>query len=126
GNGVPAGTRRSLPVPALPRLVAVALVLVAGCEYPVGEGEGGRGEGPGGREQPLGMSPQQELQVGKKAYAEVLNEYRGRVLPDNHPDVNRVNRVVARLVKATQIEPLQREIHLRVQGYQFEWEVHVV
>jgi len=109
------------------RSLAVALCLVAGCNYPFGEDDAARrGEGPGGRDQPLGMSAREELQVGKKAYAEVLGEYRNRILPDNHPDVNRVNRVVGRLVKATQIEPLQREIHLRVQGYTFEWEVHVV
>jgi len=55
-----------------------------------------------------------------------MDEYRDRVLPDNHPDVHRVNRVVARLKTAAEIEPLQREIHLRVQGYVFEWQAIVV
>jgi predicted Zn-dependent protease len=107
--------------------LALAFVLAGGCGPPFGEDETARkGEGPGGREQTLALSPAQELNVGRKAYAEVLQDYRNRILPDGHPDVQRVNRVVARLAKAAQIEPLQREIHLRIQGYVFEWEVRVV
>jgi predicted Zn-dependent protease len=111
----------------LPRVLVVGLVFVAGCGYPPGGEEAPqRGEGPGGREQPLALSPRQELKVGRQAYGEVLQEYRNRILPENHPDVNRVNRVVARLAKAAQIEPLQREIRLRTEGYVFEWTVSVV
>jgi predicted Zn-dependent protease len=33
---------------------------------------------------------------------------------------------MARLAKAAEIEPLQREIRLRVRGYRFEWEANVV
>jgi predicted Zn-dependent protease len=106
--------------------LALAFALVAGCEFPAGEEGASRGEGPGGREQPLALSPRQELRVGREAYAEVLEKYRGRILPENHPDVQRVKRVVARLAKAAQIEPLQREIHLRTQGYSFDWNVSVV
>jgi metalloendopeptidase OMA1, mitochondrial len=109
------------------RVLLIGLLLVAGCGYPFSEDEAAqRGEGPGGRDQPLGLAPRQELAVGRKAYAEVLDEYRDRILPENHPDVSRVNRVVARLAKAAQNEPLQREIHLRTQGYVFEWEVRAV
>jgi metalloendopeptidase OMA1, mitochondrial len=105
----------------------VGLVVVAGCGNPFGDdGGAGRGEGPGGREQPLALSPSEELQVGRKAYAEVLQEYRDRALPKNHPDVRRVAGVVSRLAKAAQIEPLQREIHLRLEGFTFDWNVSVV
>ena len=31
-----------------------------------------------------------------------------------------------RLAKAAAIEPLQREINLRIHGYRFEWEVNVI
>ena len=111
----------------LPRVLVVGFVLVAGCGVPLSEDEAARrGEGPGGREQPLALSPRQELRVGRQAYAEVLDEYRDRILPQGHPDVQRVERVVSRLAKAAQIEPLQREINLRIQGYVFEWEVRVV
>lgn len=111
----------------LRRLLVLAVVVssVAGCSYSPTD-ESGSGEGPGGREQPLALSPRQELQVGRRAYAEVLDEYRDRVLPDNHPDVRRVNQIVSKLTAAAGIEPLQREIHLRVQGYVFEWQTKVV
>jgi predicted Zn-dependent protease len=100
-------------------------VCLAGCDLSPGGG-GGHGEGPGGREQPLALSPNEELRTGRQAYEEVLQEYRGRVLPQNHPDTVRVRRVVDRLTKAAQIDPLQREMHLRTKGYVFEWDVSVV
>jgi predicted Zn-dependent protease len=107
--------------------LALAIALVAGCGFPFGEDEAARrGEGPGGREQPLALSPTEELQVGRQAYRDVLQEYRDRVLPENHPDVRRVKRVVDRLAAAAKIEPLQREINLHVQGYVFDWNVSVV
>lgn len=108
---------------AVLRGLAIGLVCLAGCEF---GGEGGRGEGPGRREQELALSPHEELAVGRQAYQEVLAEYRNRVVPGNHPDSQRVKRIVARLAKAAEIEPLQREMNLRVQGYVFEWDVTVV
>jgi len=106
------------------RFLAFALVCLAGCD--LSPGGGGHGEGPGGREQPLALSPNEELRTGRQAYEEVLQEYRGRVLPQNHPDTVRVRRVVDRLTKAAQVDPLQREMHLRTKGYVFEWDVSVV
>jgi metalloendopeptidase OMA1, mitochondrial len=104
------------------RGLAIGLVCLAGCEY----GGEQRGGGPGGREQPLALSPQEELKVGREAYQQVLDEYRNRVVPSNHPDTQRVKRIVARLSKAAEIEPLQREMNLRLKGYVFEWDVTVV
>jgi predicted Zn-dependent protease len=105
---------------------AIALVLlVAGCGLPADEG-GQRGEGPGGRYQPLGLPPQEEYRVGLEAYQKVLSEYRDRLLPDDAPESVRVRGIMGRIVKAAGIEPLQREIHLRIHGYRFGWEVHVV
>src|SRR5262249_11704030 len=105
----------------------VTLLFIAGCGLPFEEGSGdGRGEGPGGREQPLALTPRQELQAGREAYAEVLQEYRGRILPASHPDTVRCKRIVDRLARAAEIEPLQREIGLRIRGFVFEWEVSVV
>jgi metalloendopeptidase OMA1, mitochondrial len=106
-------------------LVGVGLFAIAGCDIGDG-GPGGRGEGPGGRQQDLGLTPREELNVGRKAYAEVLEEYRGRILPKNHPDVVRCQTIVDRLAKAADIEPLQREIGLRIRGFVFEWEVNVI
>src|SRR5579885_3579351 len=97
--------------------VAVAVAVLAGCGPPMGREAG---EGPGGRAQPLALSPEEELAVGRKAARQVMDEYRGRVLPDDSPETRRVRQITQRIVKATQIEPLDREINLRLRGYTFE------
>jgi metalloendopeptidase OMA1, mitochondrial len=119
-------------------LTGLLLTLSVGCSMPApprqrggreGDQEGGRreiGEGPGGRRQSLALNPQQELETGKRAYAEVMKEYGKRTLPKSSPEVARVVRIVERLAKAAAIEPLQREINLRIRGYRFEWAVSVV
>jgi metalloendopeptidase OMA1, mitochondrial len=109
------------------RWLFVTLVLLAGCGYtPSGDGDGRRGEGPGGREQPLALSPAEELNVGRRAYREVLGEFRDRALPSSDQRAVLVRQIVDRLARASEIEPLQREINLRLRGYTFEWEVTVV
>jgi predicted Zn-dependent protease len=97
---------------------------VSGCG-PLG-GQEEAGAGPGGRTQPLALSPGQELAVGRRAYREVLDEVGDRLLPEYAPEVRRVRGVVGRLAGAATNEPLQREIMLRVRGYQFEWSADVV
>lgn len=101
-----------------------AAVLAVGCGF--AEAPPRPGEGPGGREQPLALTPQQELAVGRRAAREVMAEYRDQLLPDDAPDARRVRGVTERLIRAAEIEPLQREINLRVRGYRFEWEAHVI
>src|SRR5262249_10939064 len=68
----------------------------------------------------------QELELGREAYREVLDQYRGRILPANRPEAERARNVAARIVRAAGIRPLQREINLHVRGYRYEWEVHVI
>jgi predicted Zn-dependent protease len=100
-------------------LIFVALFLpAAGCEM---EPEG---EGPGHRQQELALSPQQELELGRKAYKEVLSE--SKVLPHDSQQVRRVTRVGQRIAKTVEIEPLMREINLHVKDYRFEWEFNVL
>ena len=99
-------------------------LLIAGCGLAAPPQR--PGDGPGGREQPLALSPQEELEVGRQAHDEVMAEYRGRILPESDPQVQRVRGVVGRLARAAEIEPLQREINLQVRGYRFEWETHVI
>jgi len=116
------------------RRVIIAVTLVAlvapmgGCfgYAPRGRDYEEGGEGPGGRDQPLGMSPKQEYAIGLRAYEEVMQQYGDRLLPADHPQVRRVSRVTSRLARAAEIEPLQREINLRLRGYRFEWEANVV
>jgi metalloendopeptidase OMA1, mitochondrial len=97
----------------------------AGCGY--ADERQSRGEGPGHRPQTLALDSQQELELGRKAYKQMLanpREY-GRVLPADSPESRRVRGIARRIVQAAGIEPLQREINLR-RGYQFEWEVNVL
>jgi predicted Zn-dependent protease len=104
-------------------LLSAALgALSAGC----GPAPPPSGEGPGHRPQRLALTPQEELQVGREAYREVLTKYRGRILPADSTPVKRARQVTARIVRAAGIEPLQREINLRLKGYRFEWEVNVL
>ncbi|HKB35308.1 MAG TPA: M48 family metallopeptidase, partial [Gemmataceae bacterium] len=119
--GGPLGRRRW----AVLGWVFLATVLLGACGYPLPQEEE-RGKGPGGREQPLVLSPQEELEVGHQAFEEIKTEFHDRFLPADSPEVARVRRVTARLKKAAEIEPLQREINLRVRGYSFEWEANVI
>ena len=103
-------------------------IISLGCGGVNDPSGGGTGEGPGHRAQQLVLSPQQELDLGRKAYREVLAnpEKYGRPLPASSPEVQRVRRVVDRLVRAWEIEPLQREMNLVRKGYHYEWEVNVL
>ena len=111
------------------RLLALVGVLSgAGCGMPMspqGRGQGG-GEGPGHRPQRLALSPAQELEVGRRAYREVLEKYHGRVLSEDDYQTRRVLGVTDRVVKAAENRLLQKEINLRLRGYRFDWKVSVV
>lgn len=119
-DGVPAPVKRASALRGAALFIAV---LVAGCAPPPSDS---RNVGPGGREQPLGLSPSEEQAVGRKAYSEVMGEVRDRVLPSGSPETKRVRRVIDRLVVASEIEPLQREMLLKVRGFRFEWDAQVV
>jgi len=55
-----------------------------------------------------------------------MQQFQGKILPADNPEVQRVRRVLAKLVRAAEIEPLQREINLHIQGYTFDWEANVI
>src|SRR5437660_601307 len=80
-------------------------------------------EGPGRRAQTLALTPEQELSLGEQAYKEVLSK--SRVIRDG-PEVERIRQIGGRIVQAVDIEPLQREINLRIKGYRFDWEFNVL
>jgi metalloendopeptidase OMA1, mitochondrial len=100
----------------------LVLVPLAGCS----DTDGGAGEGPGHRFQQLALTPQQELDLGRRAYREILGKYQGRILPADGDEVARARQVTGRILKAAGIAPLQREINLHLAGYRFEWEVNVL
>jgi predicted Zn-dependent protease len=94
---------------------------VAGCAPP-STGQG-RGAGPGGRAQELALTPEQEIKLGEKAYREILSKSK---VASSGPDVERVKLVGKKIAQAAEIEPLQREINLRVRGFKFQWEFNVL
>jgi predicted Zn-dependent protease len=99
-----------------------ALPVLGGAGCNVGP-TSGHGQGPGGRAQTLALTPAQELNLGAQAYREVLKKYRRT--PDG-PVVERVRQIGRRIARASEIEPLQREMNLRLKGYNFEWEFNVL
>src|SRR5262249_57340563 len=49
----------------------------------------------------------------------------GPVTPEDSPETRRIRAVADRIIRAAEIEPLQREMNLR-KGYKFEWDLHVL
>jgi predicted Zn-dependent protease len=100
-------------------LVLLFALIGTGCS-PVGLANDA---GPGHRSQTLALTPQQELSLGKQAYQEVLSKSH---VVRGGSEVERVRHVGRRIEDAVAIEPLQREINLRLRGYTFDWEFNVL
>jgi len=75
------------------------VAVIAGCST--------QGEGPGHRDQPLALTPEQELQLGREAYEQLRSEAR---LPQEGPEVDRVRRVSQRIAGAVRIESNPTEV----------------
>ncbi|KAE8326507.1 TCP-1/cpn60 chaperonin family-domain-containing protein [Aspergillus sergii] len=58
------------------------------------------------------VSAQRELEMGRQSYQEVLNENRGRILPEYHPLTMQVNRVLQRLIPQAPIEGADWKVHV--------------
>jgi predicted Zn-dependent protease len=99
-------------------LPLLAVLAAAGC-WPAHQA----GQGPGHRQQVLGLTPQQEVALGKQAYQEILAK---SDVVHGGPEVARVRRVGGRIAEAAEIKPLQREINLHLQGYEFDWAFNVL
>jgi predicted Zn-dependent protease len=110
------------PVARLLPALALLTALAGGCAPP-GPPGGGDGEGPGHRAQRLGLTPEQEYELGVKAYKEILAK--SRVVPSG-PEVRQVERVGRRIAKAAENTDLQHEINLHLEGYRFDWEFRVL
>jgi metalloendopeptidase OMA1, mitochondrial len=102
-------------------ILLLGIVVTGGSS---GCGEGPSGQGPGHRPQALALSPYQELNLGEQAYQETLRKYHKRA--DGDPAVKKVREIGRKIAETIKIEPLQREINLRVKGYTFEWEFNVL
>jgi hypothetical protein len=60
------------------------------------------------------ISHSMELKMGAESYREVLAQSQGRVLPDNHPLAQMVNRVLQRLIPQAPIEGADWRVHVIV------------
>jgi predicted Zn-dependent protease len=111
------------PIGRLFPVVLGIVLAVGGCTPPEESGSG-----PGHRRQDLGLTPQQEYELGTEAYQKILKEARQKdaLLPADSPETRRVRHVGERIVEAVRIEPLQREINLNLKGYTFRWEFNVL
>ncbi|KAL4886924.1 peptidase family M48-domain-containing protein [Aspergillus karnatakaensis] len=58
------------------------------------------------------VSHKQELYMGEQSYQEVLQEYRGRILPDSHPQAVMVRHVLERLIPQAPIEGADWRVHV--------------
>src|SRR5579872_7174412 len=89
GRPRPCNSRRFGAVLFFTSLFFGVLSLACGGAGYMPQQGGGAGEGPGHRQQRLALTPQQELELGRKAYHEVLSnpDKYGRALPANSPEV---------------------------------------
>ncbi|KAJ5745230.1 hypothetical protein N7520_010412 [Penicillium odoratum] len=58
------------------------------------------------------VSAKTELQMGRETYQQVLNEERGKILPDHHPLAQQVDRVLQRLIPLAPIEGADWKVHV--------------
>ena len=99
--------------------VAVLISILIGCAGGGGNGgdqdaSQGGGTGPGGRSQALALTPEQELKLGNEAFQEVLSHSK----TVQGPGLDRVKATASKIFDvALHNEPLQREINLRIKGY---------
>ncbi|KAJ2614751.1 metalloendopeptidase [Coemansia sp. RSA 1365] len=69
-------------------------------------------ESPTGRRRFIAVSPEYERMAGQSAYAQIMSEYRHRIVPQNTQIDKYVRRVAKRIIKASNLEG--------------DWEVHVI
>jgi predicted Zn-dependent protease len=105
-------------------VLTIGAILISGCMPPQESGH----RGPGGRSQPLALTPLQELELGRQAYREVLKkaEEAGRLLPKSNRRTQQVRHVGQKIIETAKNRLLQREIHLDLSGYQFEPDFRVI
>lgn len=107
----------------------VFVVLATGFVSPGCEPSGQRGgAGPGHRPQRLGLTAEQEYDLGGKAYRQILDKARQKdeLLSQDSSSTRQVRRVGERIVQAVDNQPLQREINLNLKGYRFDWQFNVL
>ncbi|KAI8815969.1 peptidase family M48-domain-containing protein [Fimicolochytrium jonesii] len=60
----------------------------------------------------MNVSPETEMLMAKQAYEQVLQQFRHRILPPNHPYSIFVRKVARNLIKVSGLEDLKWEVHV--------------
>lgn len=58
------------------------------------------------------VSPEYEEQMGQRTYQQIMQEYRGRILPEYHPATRMVQRVLERLIPASGVAGQDWEVNV--------------
>ncbi|KTW28390.1 hypothetical protein T552_01652 [Pneumocystis carinii B80] len=58
------------------------------------------------------VSPEFEKKMSQQTYRQIMSQYRGRILPPNHPMTRRVQQVMIRLIRASKLKDIDWEIHV--------------
>ena len=58
------------------------------------------------------VTPEHEEEMGNQQYQQILQEFRGQILPSWHPHVRMVHRVLNRLIPASGLETENWEVHV--------------
>jgi predicted Zn-dependent protease len=114
GGGRPTFIMRLAPL--LIVLVPAIALLARGCQ-----------EGPFGRQQIVGLSPQEESQLGSQAFQQVLQQNYGKILPDSDPAVMRVREIGELLKRAAFTAEFQKATKIPFKDFKdFQWVFKVV
>jgi predicted Zn-dependent protease len=97
--------------PVVLALIAAGVMMAKGCQ-----------EGPFGRHQIVGLTPQEESQLGLQAFQETLRQ--SDVLPDSSPASQVVRKIGKLIAQASAQEDVRKAVHLQPQ--KFAWEFKVV
>jgi predicted Zn-dependent protease len=106
-----AGWLRLLPIAI--GFVVIAVIATRGCQ-----------EGPFGRSRVITMSPEQELQLGRQAYQQILSKERGNLVHGD-PVVEQVRDVGNRLRRAAEDPEVLKTIGVG-KDLKLEWEFNVI
>jgi predicted Zn-dependent protease len=102
--------------PLLIVLVPAIAIMVRGCQ-----------EGPFGRQQIVGMTPQEESHLGGQAFQQILQQNSSKILPGGDPAVMRVSEIGERLKQAAHTAEFQKATKIPFQDFKdFQWVFKVV
>lgn len=112
-NGYSSGGSGFRLLPIVIGVIAAGFLMVKGCQ-----------EGPFGRQQIVGLTPQQESTLGLQSFRQVLSQEQGNVEPTDAPISEAVTQIGRRLAAASASKDFLQASKLKPQ--QFEWDFRVI